>query len=358
MQLEASEHWYSVALETFGLTNIPEAPKGWQSALPLQEKPLETLLALHFPALCGSPVGMQVVGRSGDYWGAMDLDALDALGRLHLVELKKGVVKASAAAQLQQYLAELVLFDPDEHIRSRWHRLVEWECHPGRLATFLAGIVAGRDDATSGHKDAAAYAGYPGTEYAWKTSLAEALDWKGDDEGSRNLWRIRTLLAIAKEAGIAPPTVQELRECAASLAADRWTNRPLPQRRCVANPGYVLWLVGSRLSTADDSLMAWRRQGIDARFLEFEGRLVADARAVILRVRREARSMLDQLEANAIMKIQAFGFGVDAPRPRLSFKFYDAGRPSSGGGTGSVLADPRIELEYARVEAIKIGVSG
>lgn len=329
-----------------------EKPATWSLGTPIREKPLETLLSVHFAKVFG--FDSQLVSRAGDHWGAMDLVALDTLDRLHVVELKKGPCNKAAADQLAQYVLGNAFVGVPRFIDENWARQTDYEFQPGRLAQYIASVFAGVDGSTLSFADIVATLAIEHGK-GW---------WRSLEESERRLYRIDTLCMKASRASALDITRQAVQDAAARVFASQFEHASRPAPRIDVSPACVLWLAGRSLTPdAQRQLVNWRGVGIDARFLQVDARLVPSV-GLVLGVRREVAPNRDAIEYAARQKVAAVGPDAHghARARRVRLSPYDASNPSARtSGTGALLDQPTASLstlEEKRVEFVADDATG
>ena len=122
-------------------------PTGWEGAVQAQEEVMETLVVLNLEKLLADDV--QFLFRAGDYWGIQDITAIDPLGMIHLLELKKGTIGAKVTEQLAAYLMR-TMFDDASAFANRLADHNERHLGESRWAVYLAGALANERTTTVG----------------------------------------------------------------------------------------------------------------------------------------------------------------------------------------------------------------
>lgn len=113
------------------------------------ESTIETLLALDLEALTGLP--LQLVRRSDQIDPSSDIVATDALGRVHIVEVKKKSFSGQAASQLNQYLLQHVFEDSNLFLAQASQRGTE-QSNPVWLARYFTGVWSNHNGPGTGYK--------------------------------------------------------------------------------------------------------------------------------------------------------------------------------------------------------------
>jgi hypothetical protein len=242
------------------------------------EETLQTLMSLYLAEVCDETV--QLVGMAGDYWGDADIVGFDRLGRIHLLELKRGRIGLAAVKQLSNYLLCQVFVDPVQYVRARWKRTGNHELQRQGFAETLAGMLAGQQTTTVGHI------------FVQKWGLAQDVPkrtWKKWEPVERHPFVLKALLKKAETRMDGVPTPEDIYEL-----VQTWQRRLRPQASPPAGlflceRPVVVWLVGTGfVREAEQEIQRWRAAGVDARCLQAEVRFSSRRDGLILRVRRES----------------------------------------------------------------------
>lgn len=304
-------------------------PPGWSEAAPAQEEALETLLVLNLRKVLGEDV--EFLFRAGDYWGLQDITAIDSLGRIHLMELKKGKIDAKVVEQLSAYLLR-TMFDDGVVFARRMAGLNRVLLKAERWAVYLAGALANQRTTVLGPKAYRTHVSDPGhgealTDYAWsKQTPAQRV--------ARNRQTLRALVE-ARGWPVLSPT-----------ALDAWGEevRGQCQPPDIHSPPFrvrrsgVIWLVGRRVDEgALKQVQRWRRAGVDARPLVMDARQCRQSGRWMLRVLREdypeRAALIRQVAASvAANTLPEAPFRATAERPmgyQLELELYEKPPASS-----------------------------
>ncbi len=290
------------------------------NAKPTVEKVLETYIALNFEQVTGaSPVSV-VVSRA--LCSEPDVVAVDELGRVHMVEVKKDPITKRDVEQATHYMLRSVFADRF----AAFDKLPqEVETRAYALAAALAGVVCETDESKEGktlhsrevkHDPllsdfAIASLGRVPVKSKWSTDRQTA-------EGA--LVHIATLLAHARRHGLWPSDgtldsgVQLLLAAGRHHAATSAFRAPLTQsvRDRLPRPTrpLVLWLAAPTIdSSAVEELVRLRAAGVDVRAVEVDLRRDAESsvqgeRGWHVSVRREDAPDRDRSEAEAVVGVR------------------------------------------------------
>ena len=298
-------------------------PPGWAKAQQALEEPMETLVVLNLQKLLGDDVSF--LFRAGDYWGLQDITGLDALGRIHLMELKKDKIDNKVTQQLGAYLLR-TMFDGRANFVRRMAEHNKRGFTDSRWAVYLAGALANVRTTTVGPKDYYALISALGRGPALSDS-----QWKNQGEVERQARQVTTLMAMVAERGQATLS---------NASFDAWGREVLSMTRPevppslplrVRSPG-VIWLIGRRIDEAAlHQIRLWRRSGVDARPLCVDARQSTDTGRWMVRLLTEhfpERQALVRQVATGIGTLTEPLFHEDQDRPigyELRLSLY--GRP-------------------------------
>lgn len=282
---------------------------------------------------------------------------MDALGRVHLVEVKQNqTVTDRVVEQAAHYAFRYVFVDPAHVLRG----------HPPDaahdFALYFAALYAGRQTKTLGIDDVEHF--WNRREF-WERVRADFGDKRteaayGRLSGEQNahvLGEVALELALERKRELAPRKRLPLKDLAQLLELGRaWVSRGVFMDGAPADiltnpataPWYrprrplVLWVVGRRIAdSAGRELRHLRALGIDARALEFEVRSRPNEATWHLRVRQETAPARDGLESH--LQQRALDEGLGASKcPDVDLKFYHEKKPASvpTPGDGGLLERP------------------
>jgi len=310
-------------------TGSSDPPKGWDESDQAQEEVLETLVILNLHKLLAEDVSF--LFRAGDYWGLQDITAIDRLGRLHLMELKKDKIDAKVTEQLAAYLLR-TMFDDGVVFAHRMASLNRKHLEAERWAVYLAGVLANERTTVVGPK---AY-----RTHVSDLGFGEALtdhEWKQQTTSARLNRQCLTLLEIAAGQGRGTLSLKALHSWAEQvLQTSQPPAIPAPPFR-IRCPN-VIWLIGRRVDEAAlEQVRMWRRAGVDARPLVVDARRCRQTGRWMLRVLREdfpERAALIRHVAvtNETGKLPKGAFRATNDQPtgyELELKLYETLPPSS-----------------------------
>ena len=333
--------------DDFGLGGLE-----WQTAAPseypsgssdnrVQEECVETLLALHFESLFGARP--RLVLRSRAMRSEADISALDALGRVHLVEVKQNqTVTDKVVEQAAHYAFRYVFVNPVDLLRGQ----VPDAAYD--YALYFAALYAGRQTKTLGIDDVKRF--WNRREF-WERIKADfgekrtkaAYERLSPEQEAHVLGEVALELALERKREQAPRRRLALKDWPQLLEVGRaWASRGVFMDGAPADlatnpataPWYrprrplVLWVVGRKVAdSAGQELRRLRALGIDARALELEVRSRPNETVWHLRVRQEAAAARDTLERNLQQRALDEGLGPNKC-PDVNLRFYREKSPS------------------------------
>lgn len=321
----------------------------------VEEDVMQTFLWLHAREITGEPI--TIFAKSGFYWGMADLMGVDPLGRIHIFELKKTKVHADVAGQLEQYLLGFVMQDV-ALLKEEWRPRQAELLGDGRdgLVIALAGAHATVRTDTRGRKAIAKSLAKVDPEAAKQIKRASFFSKVPTDEKVKHL--VRVLLETAcRKRRLSPelcPSLEQLRQQASELRPRLDATEALKKTYPRLKSPAVVWLVGPRVDeSARQRVRAWRRAGLDARWLEFQ---------VVAR-RRELGWDISVVREHAPQRAGAVGTAIawleqypsDPHSVRLSTRFYLSRAPSIRDRGGRDLEGGRL-LQTCCIAVEPLGV--
>lgn len=330
----------------------------------LIEKSLETLVALQFGFITGAEPTAIVTSRP--MCSDPDVVALDNLGRIHLVELKKQSLTAKDVEQAEQYMLRLVFRDVADFM-NRW---AEVEGARNRtLQLSIAGLWANVDPGKEGHQLAKRVADVDKAFHGWCCQhfgqrFPSKAHWTRLHKGGEGLppdpaAMVRLLQHVAAKGD--EQRVEEMAHAQLDLVSRLERGSPFCRASAPAGDGasvtskpkLVLWLGAPVIG--DDALERIERLrllGVDARCFEIRGRL-DEQKAVRLQVRKEYNPDRDALEAIVADHMKE----SSAETGRIEWNLYCKKTPSERGGDSAARAalDSSDGRRWAPSARLKIG---
>jgi hypothetical protein len=372
MALDWNEWSYRQCGINLGVEGLQASDKEIYDGLPtaarVKEEVLETFLMFHLEELTGLP--LQFVSRShmDQFTGGEDLVAWDALGRVHLFELKNGLnqqtVNRNTVEQLTQYTVKNLFRPAVDFIEQEWCEGNKIWWHEAILAGYLAGAYLNEIVSKFGYEEV--------TEHLtrerggikewmnlgqWRPSI-EALSknwWKGRRASGnatleeKNRLRFEAAIACAKK-GLAEKNHADpgfLRELAGMwrMKQKRTKRPPLPKFK--TQRPVVMWFIAPNTGAGHDAIIEWRAKGVDARAVEVDLRQDASQGTFQVRWRGEAYAARDEIEERLFQYASNEAAYNSRQPPRLKLKFYNEKRSSGSkrDGHGLPLKEPTARFE-------------
>ncbi len=333
------------------------------------EKVLETYIALEFENVTG--IKPLAVTTSRALTSEADVVAIDELGRVHLVEVKKDKITRADVRQATQYMLRSVFADRFDAFPDS---LGDDEERARSLAAALAGAVSGLDETKVGYAlyqeltkvdpSLAAFAkitlGREPTAYSWPTDRQSLA-------GTRV--HMATLLAWARRAELwhgddLPSAIERLISAGHDRAGSSalWARLSRVTRDTLPRPSraLVLWLVAPRIS--EEALVEVRQLrsvGVDVRAVEVVLRrhatwTAAGTRGWRASIRREHAPERDRVESDASAALRD-GKGQHA---RLESEYYLERSPSdrsADASHGAHVDFPSLTVHWTNRTAVQFG---
>lgn len=307
--------------EELEVSEVSSAPP---ARLRLIEKSLETFVMLQFRRLTGAMPVSLVTSRP--MRSDPDLVALDELGRVHVIELKKTSVNADDLRQAQQYMLRYGFADVDDMLADWQPERENWAVLRGSPAdmatTLLLGLWANVSPGLVGYNqartllenhpnqaaDLRALTGPRLTKSRWKSEWQHAL--------------LRGLAAV-NLGELQVPDIAWFRERGAEIAERMGFLRAPPKPRMRSRPGLVLW-VGAP-SVREDALSQIRELrslDVDVRAFECDVRLIENSKRLWVRLAVERADARADIESRVRRHTNSHGASA------VHWSIYETARPS------------------------------